>query len=196
MPLDLELEAWRREWQAQPAAVPDLQRQVARRIRAARISLAIEILVTIVFGAGVSAWAMVTKRLDLVVLAVGVWVFLIITWITSLALARGTWRPSARTAAAFLEFSALSCQRSRQAIAAAAVIYAALLAFVLGWKYLTLAADVSVPVFLMSGSNLTVWAITAFLAAAGVHRRRALARELNRLRELRDAMRHLHRAIE
>jgi hypothetical protein len=187
MDVDLELEQWRRQWQGTPADVrTDLQLRVRHAVRLARIGLAASIAVTIVFGAGIPAYAVASGRLDVAALAVGVWVMLLAAWTTSITLSRGTWRPAADTTAAFLEFSILSCRRRRQSIAAAAVLYAVMLAFVLTWKYIVLSAasPIDLWTFLTTGFHLIVWLVTLALGALALWRRRVLRQELENLQQL------------
>jgi hypothetical protein len=166
---------------------PDLQHRVRRQVRSARIGLVGSILVTIWFGIGLPVWAVTSHRADVVVLAAGVWVFIVMAWITSVTLSRGTWRPAGQTTTAFLEFSILSCRRNRQAIAAAAVLYVMLLGFVKAWVYYELSgrAPLDPWAYLTSGFSIVVWLITAALGLIAVWRRRVLKQELDILLQLR-----------
>jgi hypothetical protein len=187
MEVDIELERWRRQWQSAPADLhADLRQRVARSVRMAWIGLTLSVMVTVVFGVGLPIRAIGSGRLDVAVLAVGVWVMLIAAWATSIRLSRGTWRPAADTTAAFLEFSVLSCRRRRQSIAAAAVLYVVLLAFVMTWKYHALSrqAPLDPCSFLTSEFNIVVWLVTLALALLALWRRRVLQRELDNLLRL------------
>src|SRR5687767_11260474 len=125
MTIDAELETLQRDWQSQTVVPVDLHARVERQIRNARVSLAASIVVTLVFGVGMPAWAIASQRVDVAVLAGGVWLFILTTWVASLTMARGTWKPASQTTAAFLEFSILSCRRNRQSVAVAGVLYVA-----------------------------------------------------------------------
>ena len=186
MAVDVELQSWQRQWQAVAEVPGDLQQRVRRQVQSARIGLVGSILVTMVFGIGVPAWAVVSQRADVVVLAAGVWVVIVVAWITSLTLSKGTWKPAGQTTTAFLEFSILSCRRNRQAIAAAAVLYVILLVFVKTWKYSELSrqAPLNPWTYLTSDFNVGVWLVTLALAGLALWRRRVLRQELENLLKL------------
>ena len=193
MDIDLELESWRRQWQSAPADIlTDLSSRVHHQVRMVWIGLVLSSLVTILFGIGIPAWAIVSGRFDVAVLAAGVWVMLLVAWSTSIALGRGTWRPSAATTSAFLDYAILSCRRRRQSIVAAAMLYAVLLTFVMTWKYFERAtvSPTDVWTFLTTGFNLVVWGVTLALAALALWRRRALQLELANLLELAKDLRY------
>ena len=192
MDIDLEFENWRHQWQSAPAeTLTDLSSRVHHQVRMVWFGFAMSLLVTIGFGIGIPAWAISSGRFDVAVLAAGVWVMLLVAWSTSIALGRGTWRPSASTTSAFLDYAILSCRRRRQSIGAAAMLYAVFLTFVMTWKYF----DRTTPppdvwTFLTTGFNLVVWEVTLALAALALWRRRALQRELRNLLELAKDLRH------
>jgi hypothetical protein len=180
---DTELDTWRRQWQAQDVVPEDLRRRVERELRWKRVEGLMSILVTLVFGLGVPAWAIVSRRVDVAVLAVAVWIFIGINWMVSWSLGRGISKPDASTTRSFLDFSILSCQRRRRAIAAASVLYAGMLIFNLLWVYQARAAPPGVLAFLISGPVAIVAAVTVVLASMAVRRRRQLERELDNLRQ-------------
>lgn len=188
---DIELETWRGQWQSQETVPPDLQRRVEREIRLARVSVLVAVIVTFAFGIGVPAWAVTSRRTDVMVLAIGVWVFIVVSWIVSLRLggAAGA-RPVAATTAAFLQFSIVGCERRRQAIAAAAALYVTMLAFVLAWKYHESIqhAPIDLWTFLTSPPILNVWGITLALALSAAWWRHRLGGNLRTLRELRHQL--------
>ena len=146
-----------------------------------------EIIVTIVFGGGSLAWAAMSLRTDILVLALGVWAFLAIAWTISFLLRRGAWTPVTATTTAFVELSILRCRRRRESIIAQAALYLMILGFDLTWIYATRPAgsERSVLSFLTSGEFAWVWAITLVLGVAAVMQRRKLARELEALMNLR-----------
>lgn len=182
---DIELETWRRQWQAQDGVPPDLRRRVERDIRLRRVAVMSAVAVTVIFGCGVPAWAVVSRRADVAVLAAAVWIFIAINWAVSRRLHRGLSGPVAATTAAFLDFSILTCQRHRRAIAAAAVLYAVMLTFNLSWIYLAQPTPIGIGAFLTSTRVVIVFAITVALAALAVWRRRKAGRELQSLLDLR-----------
>jgi hypothetical protein len=187
MELDLELDAWRREWQNASVWPADVQQRVERETRWMRRAVAAEIFITAVFGGGSLAWAALSGRLDVFVLAAGIWVFIAVAWTIALLMRRGAWTPAAATTTAFLELSILRCRRRREAVIAQAALYIMILAFDLAWIYAAQAEHTPLdPVtFLTSGGVAWVWAITALLAAAALWHRRRLGRELENLTALR-----------
>jgi hypothetical protein len=182
---DPELETWRREWQAQNLIPVDLAERVDREIRVQRYGVALALLVSAAFGITVPVWAVVSGRPEVAVLAAAVWLFIALNWIVSWRLGRGLSRPPARTTAAFLEFSILSCQRRRQAIVAASVLYAVMLVFNLTWIYQAQLGAPGLWPFLTSARVLGAFAITGFLAGLAVWNRRRLGRQLDNLLRLR-----------
>jgi hypothetical protein len=184
---DPELETWRRQWQADRTVPPDLQRRVAREIRGAKRGMWIAIGVTLFFGVGVPLKASLGGRPEDAVLAIGVWIFIVLTWITSLRITRGASKPAAATTAAFLDFSILSCRRHLAEITAAATLYLVLLAFIvwLNYRESSPQASIELRVYLTSWRYLVIWAVTAVLGVFALWRRQMLRRELRNLLEIR-----------
>ena len=192
MNTDTELDTWRKQWQARDDVPPDLRRSVERGTRHLRRGLVSEIAVTVVMGGGSAAWALLSQRVDALVLTTGIWVFIVIAWVRSMTLRRNLWKPVAETNAAFLDLSILRCRRGLQAITAQAALYVMILAFDLTWIYYY-ERRVETAVhdswsFLISGGNLVVWGVTAALAVVAVLYRRRLCRELHNLLELRHQL--------
>ena len=187
MEADVELDAWRLLWQARAPGVPDVRALVERETRRMRRFVAGEIAITIVFGGGSLGWAALSRRTDVLVLAIGVWLLLAIAWTLAFLLRRGAWTPAAATTTAFLDLAILRCRRRREAVVAQAVLYVMILGFDLTWIYLSGAhrATPGAVAFLTSGGVSWVWAVTAALGAAAVGYRRKLARELEALTALR-----------
>ena len=185
---DVELESWRRGWQASSVIPSDVRRRVERETRAMRRSVAGEIAVTLALGGGSLAGAALLRRPDVIVLAVGVWAFLAIAWTLSLLLRRGAWTPMGTTTTAFLELSILRCRRRRESIVAQAVLYLMILAFDFTWIYFARlpAARPRLLTFLTAGSFVWVWAITAVLGVVALWQRHKLDRELENLTALRQ----------
>jgi len=187
MAVDVELEAWRRHWRAASPAPVDLKSRVERETRRMRREMAVEIAVTVLFGGGSMAWALLSRRTDVLVLTIGIWAFIAIAWAISFLLRRDAWAPAASTTAAFLDLSILRCRRRREAIVAQGVLYAMILTFDLAWIYLRepeRASEGVVP-FLTSGALPWVWGVTVVLGAAALKQRQRLARELEALTKLR-----------
>jgi hypothetical protein len=185
---DVELETWRREWQSQEEVPVDLRQRVDREIGIARRGWLMAILVTVVYVVGSVAWVLWSGRSDALELAVIVWAFTAVTWIVSLAVNRGPSQPAAKTTADFLNFSILSCQRRRNGIAAAAVLYVVFVVVMLTWEYRRLASAPDLTTYLTAGPMPLFGLITLTLAMLGVFRWRRLTRELDALRSVRDQL--------
>ena len=192
METDNELETWRLEWQAENFVPPDLRKRVERDIRRHRLSFRAAIAVTILMGGGTTLWAAVSGESSVVLVVVAVWLFIGITWATSIQLdrMRGASKPLAETTAAFLEFAIHGCRVRRQGIAVAAALYAGFFSFMVAWKYGQLAAEVPLDAwtYLTSRRVMTQCAITAVLAVVALVRRRRLNRELHHLMALRQRL--------
>lgn len=192
METDTELETWRLEWQAEDFVPPDLRRRVERDIRHRRLSLWASVAVTVLIGGGTTVWAVASGESALLQVLPAVWIFIAITWATSIQLdrMRGSSKPLAGTTAAFLEFAIHSCRVRRHAIAVAAVLYAGFIAFMLAWEYRQLAAEAPLEVgaYLTSVRVMTQFTITAVLAVVALRRRRQLDRELHQLTTLRQRL--------
>ena len=184
---DLELEGWQRQWQATETVPADLVRAVEAGTRALRLGRISEIVVTIVMGGGALGWALASRRAEVMVMAVAIWIFIGVAWILSTLLRRGTWQPVTATTTAFVEVSILRCERSLQAVWIQAVLYVVILVFDLVWLY-NYRAESSVREFLLRPAVVIVLTIvTPLCAAAAVWYRRRLQRELKNLLELRRA---------
>jgi hypothetical protein len=181
---DLELEQWQQQWQAQ--AVPsDLVEAVEKGTRRIRQSLIAEVAVSVIFGGGATAWAVGSGRLDVAVLAIGIWTFIAIAWIASTRLRRGAWQPAATTTAAFIDLSILRCERALQGLWIQAVLYVAILSFDLIWLY-DYRDETSFTEMLIHPVVLVFLAvIPSIMAAAHVGYRRRVRRELANLVSLR-----------
>ena len=192
METDNELEMWRLEWQAEGFVPADLRKRVEREIRRRRISFWASVAVTVVIGGGATLWAVVSTESGVVLLLAAVWIFIGITWATSIQLdrTRGSFQPLAETTAAFLEFAIHSCRVRRQGIAVAAALYAGFFCFMVAWKYRQLAAEMPLEVwtYLTSGRVMTQCAITVVLALIALDRRRRLNRELHHLMTVKQRL--------
>jgi hypothetical protein len=111
MTRDGELENWRRQWQSgsQPAldaaAAEELRARVLRETSGIKMGLMAPILVTLVTGGTVLSRALHTRQSLDVLLAIETWIFIVVVWVGSLWIARGTWRPLGNTTTAFVDVS-------------------------------------------------------------------------------------------
>ena len=180
---DLELDGWRRAWQAESRVPANLVARVARETRRMRYLLISEILITVIIGGGTIVLALLYRRNDMLVLAAGVWTFIAIAWLMSWLLRRGAWGPLASTTAAFLELSILRCRRRREAILAQSVLYVMILSFDV-WFIRTHSpphAAMDLVTFFTHWIFMAVWLITAVLAVLAVRQHRRLGGELESL---------------
>lgn len=185
---DPELDAWQRQWKTHDAVPPDLRRRVEREIRAGRYAIVLPVMVTVLFGGGTLAWALMSGRRDAYLVATATWAFIAITSLTAYGLTQWIGHnraPAAATATAFLEFMIQACRGKRAGIVGAAVLYPSFLVFMLVWRYRTPPTFASVSEYLLSGPVLTFAVITVALAVLGVRAYRRLGAELHSLRAMR-----------
>lgn len=183
--LDPELARWQAVWHAQQVIAEDLAQRVKRDTRRMQWGVVAEFLVTLLMGGGSVGWAIVSRRTDVAVLAVGIWLVIAIAWTISLVLRRGAWQPSTATAAAFVEISILRCERRLQGIVAQAILFGPILAFDLVWLYVA-RQESSVWTFLARPLVVAIAGGGTLVAGgAALWYRRRLRRELNRLVMLR-----------
>ena len=185
MQTDTELENWRRQWQAQDVPA-DLRRRVDREIRDARRGTLLSTAITVLFGVWMPIRAARSGSPDDVVLMVGVWAFIALTWIVSWRITRGASRPAAGTAAAFLEFSILSCRRRLAGFSAGAVLYVVFLTFVSALNYREAIRETPIDIgsYLLQRRNLVIWGVSLAIGAWAFWRRIVILRELENLRAL------------
>lgn len=190
MDTDLELDRWRQEWQASTTVTADFERRVQRQTRLMRWDLLLQVLVTVGMGGWTLGWALVTSRVEIVVLAVGTWIAIAAGWTFSLINRRGTWKPAMATTAGFLDLSIVRCRRNVRRLTFTAGFYGMLLTFVLAVLYASLASvqPMTIGDFLGAPFLLPIWAITAGLAGVAWWRRGVLRRELEALADLRRAL--------
>src|SRR5688500_3530046 len=118
MEADIELDSWRRQWQADARVLPDPKALVERETRRMRRVVAGDIAVTLVLGGGSLGWMWLSRRTDVLVLALGIWLFIGIAWTLAFLLRRGAWAPVSATTAAFLDLAILRCRRRHEAVIA------------------------------------------------------------------------------
>ncbi|HEY1304579.1 MAG TPA: hypothetical protein VGF24_13550 [Vicinamibacterales bacterium] len=187
---DIELEGWRAQWQTVALPPTDLRARVERETRMMRRSVVGELVVTVACGGGSVAWAVLSRRTDVLVLAFGTWVFIVIAWAISLFLRRDAWAPAAVSTAAFLDLSILRCRRRREAIVAQGILYVLILVFDLAWIYLFGRQRDSRDILslLTSGAIAWIWPVTAALGFAAVRWHERLTRELETLQRVRASL--------
>ena len=138
---DIELDGWRRQWQAATEAprAADLRDKVARETRLRKIGMIAPTLVTIVIGGGIAMRAATSAHPEDAVLAAGVWAFIAVTWAGTLWIDRGNWRPLGQTTADFVALSIHRCQSTIAALRFGAFLYVAELVFIFFWQLHSLA---------------------------------------------------------
>jgi hypothetical protein len=188
--IDVELDVWRAEWQASSPALPDLKARVERETQRMRRVIVAECGVTFFFGGGSLAWAWLTRRTDILIVAGGIWVFIALAWTISFRMRREAWAPATMSATAFLDLSILRCQRQLESIGAQCLLYVLIVAFNLTWIYLASPARATDGVFrFLTGIDVAwVWAVTVILAGVAARRKQLLHAELDRLIQLRALM--------
>lgn len=191
MNIDTELEVWRRQWQSGPVIPLDLRRKVERQSRFMKINLICEILVTMLFGGGVIAWAACSPDAGLVLLAAGTWVYIAIAWTFGLMVNHGNWSPAAQNTAAFVDLSVRRCRGRLAAVWFAFGMFLFQMAFILGWVYHYSAAhETPLGTWLFFGSIPIdiVWVFTGAFFGCLVWYRRKKRAELTYLLGLLEQM--------
>jgi len=188
MSTDLELEAWREQWQA-PVEEPipaELRRKVERQSRLMKIGLVCDALVTLVIGGGSTAWAVMSRDPGMALVAVASWLFLAAAWMFVIVANRGIWEPTAVDAATFLDLSVRRCQAALTGVWFAATLFVAEIVFGLSWAYLHMEGRPPIARWLLFGSVRIdiVWLCTIVFFAALVWYRSRKRRELAQLLNL------------
>lgn len=190
MSVDLELATWRQEWQSAAGGLPglDLRKKVQRQSRLMRLALALDCLVTVVIGGGVTVWAVRSAQGDTLSLALATWVFLAAAWAFVITGTAGNWSPASEDTAEFLD---LSIRRARATITATiyqTVLFWTEIVFCLGWVYRH--DGVREPVFLWvlprSVSMGCIWLASLAFSVFIVWFRRRKRTELEWLMEVRN----------
>ena len=89
---DDELEGWRREWQAQPAITMDLIRRVERETVTMRWDRLL-LLAPAAVAFGTTVIAALNPRIDAIVFAAGMWIFMALSWWFLIQNRNGIWGP-------------------------------------------------------------------------------------------------------
>jgi hypothetical protein len=183
MTSDPELEGWRSDWQSADEIPSDLRRRVEQHIRTGRHTWWPPIAVTVFFGGSTLAWAVASGERVAIQTAAGTWLFIAVTWATSLGILRrigGRLTPEATTTTAFLDFAIRVCRARRAGIVAAAVLYVMFLCFMLVWRFQT-ARVATAGEYLLSGPMVARAIVTVLLAIAGWRQHGKLGVELKSL---------------
>jgi hypothetical protein len=136
---DDELEVWRRQWHSQPAVPIDLIRKVERQtvyMKLQRFALILPVLI----GIATVVAAILLKTAPVILLAVGVWVFIILGLVFQYQNEKGVWSPAAETTSAYLELSIARCRKKLNDIRYTFVFAPLLTLFVLVVDYQILAS--------------------------------------------------------
>ena len=190
MNTDLNLEALRRDWQADDSVPPTLRREVERQSRLMKIGIAGDIFVTVVIGGGAIVWALRSAEKSVWWVALAAWVFLAIAWSFVLIANRGLWAPSAMDTSSFMDLSIRRCRASLAAIWFAATLFVAEITFGLSWGYTHADLHESVGKWLLFSSVRIdiVWLATLAFAVGLFWFRRKKKIHLARLLNLRRGM--------
>ncbi len=131
---DPEWQAWEKEWKAEGAPLPDLERKVRVQGRLRVLGAAAGVLVGASFlaFAGWRAWR--RPEPPVVVWAIAVWVFVIALTGFLLWTHRGTWRPAAATTRDFLRISRRRCLGNLEVIRFTRWFLLAEVLFVAAWS--------------------------------------------------------------
>lgn len=185
---DLELEAWRQEWQAEDSIPTDLRKRVERQSMLMKVGLIGDAIVTVVIGGGTTAWAVLGNESGSALVALAAWIFLAIAWTFALVNNRGLWSPSAIDGAVFIDLSVRRCRSALATVWFAGALFIAEIVFGLSWVYLH--SGVGKPVWkwlLFSSVRVDiVWGCTFVFFVGLVWYRNKKTRELERLLGLRD----------
>ncbi len=176
---DLELEAWREQWQADTEVPADLRRKVERGSRTLRLVLAVEVLITVVLG-GLDAIG--DDGDDGPAYRDGgpfaaVWVFLSVAWTFAIMNRRGAWSPLAVSTAEFLDLSIRRCQGRLASSGFGTGLYFVEMAFCLTWLYWDPARRGPLPAIIFSLA-------TPIFVVGLIRYRRKTRAELEKLLEL------------
>jgi hypothetical protein len=137
---DEELELWRRQWNSQPAVPLELIRRVERQTVYMQLAWILHVLPALI-GIATIAGAAITRELSWILLAIGTWVFLAISWRFMIENRRGVWAPTAETTAAYLDLSIERCRRRLEQIRFSNVMAVLLTIFVLVADYAILKGE-------------------------------------------------------
>jgi hypothetical protein len=136
MSANIDFDAWRERWRSHSDAldIRDLRGRIDRETQRMRIAMIYPILVTVIAGGGALLVALRSRVADDIVLALGVWCFILTGWSCGLWLARYTWRPLAETTSSYVQLSIARCRSALSAIRVGEVLYCVGFVGVIVWK--------------------------------------------------------------
>jgi hypothetical protein len=139
---DDELREWIADWQTEPEPAPEVRDNIRRRVKRQTLKMALSLAGEVVLTAGLLAIVIRSAVLwpEPLNLAAMAGLAMLIFWAigSSLWYRRGTWRPSAETASAFLDLSILRCRRRLAALRAGWFLLALEEAILIPWLCLLL----------------------------------------------------------
>jgi hypothetical protein len=136
MSANIDFGAWRERWQSHSDAlnIRDLRRRLDRETQRMRIAMIWPVLVTVIAGGGTLLAALRSRVADDLVLALGVWCFILTCWSCGLWLARNNWRPLAETTSSYVQLSIARCRSALISIQLGKVLYCIGFAGIIVWK--------------------------------------------------------------
>ena len=196
MNTDLELELWRRHWQAEMQVPIELRKRVERETRRIRILLWVDVAVTVIIGPAVTLWAVNSHRWPVTVLAIWSWLLIVVAWLFKATNDPGNWSGKAPDTEAFLELSRRRCRASLRALAFSCVLYILQVSFCLAWVYreVNQSSPVTIRQFLALTPSIAVWVVSAVLFFAAIWYWRRKRDELAYLTSLQKDLRDFEEA--
>lgn len=184
---DDELEGWRREWQAQPAVTMELIRRVERETVTMRWDRFL-LLAPAAVALGTTVIAALNPRIDAIVFAAGMWIFMAASWRFLVQNRKGIWGPSSETTAAYLELSIERCRRKLKDFRFGRVLSPFITAFVLAGVWQGMASqgrlESAEGYWILGAASLFTIGVVAFAISAQNQKRKQTEAELEYLLDL------------
>jgi hypothetical protein len=159
---DDELEIWRRQWRGQPAVPIDLIRKVERQTIYMRFGY-LALFVPGSVGVGAVVLAVLMPSLPTMVLAVGVWAFLIIIALMGIKASKSLWAPTTESTAAYVDLSVRRCRAQLKSVRLYYLVAPLLTIFIMAVQYWFLASyDV------LKTSRDIAWMVGAWVYASAI----------------------------
>jgi hypothetical protein len=190
---DDELEMWQRQWLAQPPVSIDLIRKVERQTVYMRLDWMAQIAPALV-GLGTVVAAIMMRSWTWILLACGIWVFIIIGWRFMIQNTKGVWAPVSETTAAYLDLSVERCRRKLVNFRFGMAFAMLLTIFVMVVDYQILASAgvlrTRADYMTVAGAFLFTMAITFCVMLIQAGKRKKAAAELEYLLDLQRKLRN------